>query len=451
MGYFYGGYRRRRYSYHRWGGTRSSSRSHSTSRLYAGIDDDVRRMFFALDSFTLQLVFNKYESEYGLGKRKYAESTYQKWKRGSVHMGGEISERLVKIVPNFLSFEQKYELIQKLWDRFRQKTTLSVTISPYDGIAAAVATVMDVIDRIDDHELPSAVADRLDWLSSDDSVAAQALLNQVARREAEVAAQTVEAELRLLIALAVQHSDKIVTGTRTVTLPGATVQIHLSQTANLNRGTSNMTNHNNQPESQPQGQLASPDSASSSRNLAPIQNPNDLLGEALRRMSPEQQEQVIGKATGEALRLQVKAKEGQIDHQMASSKVESAAEAAQRLGQTGNEFEVRAEHRSEHGSVHVTVKKRASLSERVGGCFVATACFGDFDHPTVIILRDFRDGVLVESAFGRRFVVWYYKNGPSLAKVIEGSVITRGTCRVLLAPIVLLARLCLKLKPPNYL
>ncbi|MFN0133581.1 MAG: CFI-box-CTERM domain-containing protein [Phycisphaerales bacterium] len=412
--------------------------------MYSGIDADVRRMFFALDGLTLKLVFNRYEKEHGSGKRKYAERTFEEWRSGRVQMGGEISDRLVRIVPVFLTFDQKYELIEKLWARFRQKTTLNVTISPAGGLDAAIDAVMGAIEAVGEQEIPTAVAERLEWLAADDGVAAQALLGQITKRECEIAVQTLETELRQLLAIAQMHKDKSVWGTRTVNLPGATVYIHISQTVPLAARSPAMSNGQVPPEGEKSGQLSGPQGNQPTRDLAPIQNPNDLLGEALRRMSPQKQEEIVGKATDEALRLQVKQKEGKIDHEMASSKVDSAAEAANRFVNAGTEFEVKAEHRSEHGSVQVTVRsKRQSLSQRVGGCFVATACYGDESHPAVVVLREFRDTYLRVRPSGRAFVAWYYRNSPPYAQMIEDRAVLRLTARLLLVPLVAFARLAI--------
>lgn len=62
-------------------------------------------------------------------------------------------------------------------------------------------------------------------------------------------------------------------------------------------------------------------------------------------------------------------------------------------------------------------------------CFVATACYGDTAHPTVVILRSFRDNVLRHSAMGRAFMVWYYRYGPSLAEVVYRYSTFRVMCR----------------------
>ena len=52
------------------------------------------------------------------------------------------------------------------------------------------------------------------------------------------------------------------------------------------------------------------------------------------------------------------------------------------------------------------------MMHEAGACFIATAVYGDYDHPQVRVLRRFRDEVLLKSAAGRRFVRWYYRVGP---------------------------------------
>ncbi len=52
-------------------------------------------------------------------------------------------------------------------------------------------------------------------------------------------------------------------------------------------------------------------------------------------------------------------------------------------------------------------------------CFVATACFEDEDHPTVETLRYFRDTTLSASHLGRKFIAFYYVNGPKIANFVN--------------------------------
>ena len=67
-----------------------------------------------------------------------------------------------------------------------------------------------------------------------------------------------------------------------------------------------------------------------------------------------------------------------------------------------------------------------------GSCFVATACFGDPDHPTVVTLRGFRDAVLTRFAPGRRFIAWYYSHGPGLARLLDRFPALKRPARLML-------------------
>ena len=49
------------------------------------------------------------------------------------------------------------------------------------------------------------------------------------------------------------------------------------------------------------------------------------------------------------------------------------------------------------------------------GCYIATAVYGSYDAPQVMILRSYRDEVLTKSILGRAFIIIYYKLSPRVA------------------------------------
>ena len=59
--------------------------------------------------------------------------------------------------------------------------------------------------------------------------------------------------------------------------------------------------------------------------------------------------------------------------------------------------------------------------EKKEGCFIATACYNDYDHPIVYQLRDFRDYFLNQRKWGRKFISFYYQHSPRFAKLIESN------------------------------
>jgi len=55
------------------------------------------------------------------------------------------------------------------------------------------------------------------------------------------------------------------------------------------------------------------------------------------------------------------------------------------------------------------------------GCFIATACYGDYDAPEVLILRQYRDNYLLTNKLGKLFVAVYYATSPFFASQIAKS------------------------------
>ena len=79
-----------------------------------------------------------------------------------------------------------------------------------------------------------------------------------------------------------------------------------------------------------------------------------------------------------------------------------------------------------------------------GGCFIATAAFGSYLDPYVVILRKFRDAFLLTNSPGRSFVEWYYRVSPSIADKIRGSEGLKACVRASLMPVVGFSFLCLR-------
>lgn len=75
-------------------------------------------------------------------------------------------------------------------------------------------------------------------------------------------------------------------------------------------------------------------------------------------------------------------------------------------------------------------------------CFVATVCFGEY-APETEALRGWRDDFLLKYRVGREFVVWYYRNGESIAAIVNRSHMLRHASRFVVGT---LARLVIHLR-----
>jgi uncharacterized repeat protein (TIGR02543 family) len=80
----------------------------------------------------------------------------------------------------------------------------------------------------------------------------------------------------------------------------------------------------------------------------------------------------------------------------------------------------------------VTVTATFQVTQTSSGCFIATAAYGSPTAGQIDVLREFRDGALLESAAGSQFAALYYRLSPSIADVISGSSLLRTVVRELL-------------------
>ncbi|MBP8961223.1 VCBS repeat-containing protein [Patescibacteria group bacterium] len=71
-----------------------------------------------------------------------------------------------------------------------------------------------------------------------------------------------------------------------------------------------------------------------------------------------------------------------------------------------------------------------------GGCFIATACFGSYDHPFVKVLRQFRDRCLLTNPLGQAFVRWYYRHSPAGAEFLNKYAVLKVPVLICLLPLV---------------
>jgi hypothetical protein len=76
---------------------------------------------------------------------------------------------------------------------------------------------------------------------------------------------------------------------------------------------------------------------------------------------------------------------------------------------------------------------RAKATSR---CFIATAAYDSSSATQVVVLREFRDDILIRSLFGRCFVRIYERLSPAIAVVVGRRSWLRTAVRVCISPIV---------------
>ena len=77
-------------------------------------------------------------------------------------------------------------------------------------------------------------------------------------------------------------------------------------------------------------------------------------------------------------------------------------------------------------------RNRQTTSSSSGGCYIATMVYGDYDHPQVMVLRDFRDSVLQKYAPGRAFIRFYYRYSPTWVEHLKNKKKINNVIRFIL-------------------
>ena len=76
-----------------------------------------------------------------------------------------------------------------------------------------------------------------------------------------------------------------------------------------------------------------------------------------------------------------------------------------------------------------TATKNISTQKAKGGCYIATMAYGNYDHPQVMVLREFRDEVLSKSQFGKWFIKTYYHYSPKMVEKMKNKKVLNTLIR----------------------
>ncbi|MCB0738955.1 MAG: hypothetical protein KDC92_15710 [Bacteroidetes bacterium] len=200
MGY----YGKRRYSYRGW-----RSKSYEPTKfdallnLFGGAVVSIQRAFLELDDEALDELFTDYGTFYGDTAEKYARKTFSKWQSHETKLSGQTMERLVTLVPPYLSAEGRFGLLKEVLSNHKPSTKLlkNIKINSKESAAgfaeldAALAAMIkeDVLAHI-----PEKVMDAAAWLYDDDITVARAMLAQAESKQNEIIKNSAAKEIALL-------------------------------------------------------------------------------------------------------------------------------------------------------------------------------------------------------------------------------------------------------------
>ena len=166
---------------------------------------EIKREFFSLPEHSRDHLFTKYGIEYGANAESYARNTFNNWRSGSTLLSGQTMERLIQLVPPYLSAQKRYSFLEiivnahkKNASNTRSKLIRINTESPHIGVAEIkdVLPTLEVKDPL--AHLPENVMRAANWLYDDDITVARAMLSQAESKYNDLIKASATRDLQLI-------------------------------------------------------------------------------------------------------------------------------------------------------------------------------------------------------------------------------------------------------------
>lgn len=215
-------YRRRN-----WGAYQVSKRQELTY-LFAGIDREIQEIFLNLSPSAIDSLFYRYGKIHGKSAERYARKTFPKWKSRETKLSGQTAERLLNLIPHYLSKEKRYELVKKLRKHYMRKMSRAVTASPSDWQNAVLPIINEFVEKSKSFQLPNTLIDRASWLADGDASAANRILCSIEEEETQIRTNYLKIEFKRIEAL-ISNLENLKTINHLITLPQGNIFVTIQQ------------------------------------------------------------------------------------------------------------------------------------------------------------------------------------------------------------------------------
>lgn len=217
----------RSWRYSNW--ERKPSKYDKLKKIFGDSVDDIKDAFLKLNPQALDALFSDYGSAYGNNAEKYARKTFDGWKTGEIKLSGQTLQRLIELVPPYLSNEQRIKIVQALFDKYRHFSghhNVKIDILEPDEGFRQLDSILDSIS-VDEQlsNIPSRVMDAATWLYDNDITAARALLAQVDKHEHDIIRRSAKTEIEILKKAI--KAGQIESASYTLKLPNGNLEVNV--------------------------------------------------------------------------------------------------------------------------------------------------------------------------------------------------------------------------------
>ncbi|MDR0431230.1 MAG: hypothetical protein LBH58_12235 [Tannerellaceae bacterium] len=112
--------------------------------------------------------------------------------------------------------------------------------------------------------------------------------------------------------------------------------------------------------------------------------------------------------------------------------VKEAAQAIVEIGKLDMTKDFLIKRFKPNSKVILETSSKLSGRKSFSPCYIATMAYGDFNHPQVVVLRQFRDEVLERYTLGKLFIRVYYAVSPKLVLILKDSKTINSVIRKVL-------------------
>ena len=340
----YRGYRRRH-----WGSYHVSQREQVT-KTFGGIDKDIQKIFFSLSQNSIEGLFKKYGKAHGSSAESYARKTYPKWKNGQTKLSGQTAERLISLIPPYLSEEVRFELIKKLRSHYLPKRNESVSTTPEEWKVDLIPVIEKFLKVSNNFEMPQEVKKKAAWLASGDTDAANKILSSLELEETKIRANYLKIEFQRIQSL-VQNLPNAESVNHMIELPQGTICVLIEQPKK-----SIITKLLGDKSVKKTGQLVSKDELH--RALSVQQERGNLLNLTVTELTEEQRKKLTDNVLTARLNLDVSQANADQRFINSTKDMNNTINAVNALEQSSkSDYDVKSSYETASGTTNIHVKK----------------------------------------------------------------------------------------------
>jgi hypothetical protein len=200
------------------------------SERLGGTTEIVKRFLFGLNDRDRSRVFNRYEKLHGRSKRTYADSVFDKWKAGTVRMGGEIAARIYDLLPPLMPTAVRYEIAKVLWEKYSPSSVEHYRVGFDCETQIVVGTVQHcLLSKVVPKCIPEQLKGQFDWLSGDDVTVQEDLLGYLQQLETTVIRADAQHRIPMLVNMATQRGSMVSDFDQTYQVGKHVVHLHFSR------------------------------------------------------------------------------------------------------------------------------------------------------------------------------------------------------------------------------